>query len=230
MSAFQPTNTSNAHATRRYRVAWVLVLMTMFALIGLKTYLDQRPPTPRPAPPAPRPLPKPMPAPEPVPTPIPAPIPQPPASSASQTAPSRPAPTKPATKPAPKPQKPPAAAKPPAPINEAEATTPLAYRKEAARHLYSKNANRIYKGKLQPMLYAVGVLQINIDSNGQIRSLHWLRAPSHAPEVIREIERTVRAAAPFPAPVRMGNVMYTETWLWDKSGRFQLDTLTEGQL
>jgi hypothetical protein len=40
----------------------------------------------------------------------------------------------------------------------------------------------------------------------------------------------VRAAAPFPAPKRMGRVVYTDTWLWDKSGRFQLDTLTEGQL
>jgi periplasmic protein TonB len=27
----------------------------------------------------------------------------------------------------------------------------------------------------------------------------------------------------------MGKVVYTDTWLWDKSGRFQLDTLTEGQ-
>ena len=42
-------------------------------------------------------------------------------------------------------------------------------------------------------------------------------------------ERTVRAAAPFPAPTRMGKVTYTDTWLWDKSGHFQLDTLTEGQ-
>ncbi|MCC2635699.1 MAG: hypothetical protein K0S48_3585, partial [Ramlibacter sp.] len=24
-------------------------------------------------------------------------------------------------------------------------------------------------------------------------------------------------------------VVYTDTWLWHKSGRFQLDTLTEGQ-
>jgi hypothetical protein len=39
----------------------------------------------------------------------------------------------------------------------------------------------------------------------------------------------VRAAAPFPVPAKMGTVVYTDTWLWDKSGRFQLDTLTEGQ-
>jgi protein TonB len=25
-------------------------------------------------------------------------------------------------------------------------------------------------------------------------------------------------------------VTYTDTWLWHSSGRFQLDTLTEGQL
>ena len=91
------------------------------------------------------------------------------------------------------------------------------------------NRARVYAGRLPPMLYAVGVLQVDVDSSGQLRRLHWLRAPRHAPEVIAEIERTVRAAAPFPAPVRLGRATYTETWLWDRSGRFQLDTLTEGQ-
>ncbi len=79
------------------------------------------------------------------------------------------------------------------------------------------------------MLYAIGVLQVEEDAGGQVRQLTWMRAPRHAPEVIAEIERTVRAAAPFPAPARMGRVTYTDTWLWDRSGRFQLDTLTEGQ-
>jgi 5-hydroxyisourate hydrolase-like protein (transthyretin family) len=50
------------------------------------------------------------------------------------------------------------------------------------------------------------------------------------PEVMAEIERSVRLAAPYPAPVLLGGVTYTDTWLWHKSGRFQLDTLTEGQL
>ena len=40
---------------------------------------------------------------------------------------------------------------------------------------------------------------------------------------------SARAAAPYPLPERLGRVTYTDTWLWDKSGRFQLDTLTEGQ-
>lgn len=109
------------------------------------------------------------------------------------------------------------------------ATNPKAYRLDAARHLYKLNAQRIYEGKLPPMLYAVGVLQVSIDARGQVTQLHWMRAPRHAPEVIAEIERTARAAAPYPVPARLGKVVYTDTWLWDQSGRFQLDTLTEGQ-
>jgi len=110
------------------------------------------------------------------------------------------------------------------------AVTPLAYRRDAASHLYAANADRIYKGMLQPQLYAIGVLDVDIDRSGQVTAVHWRRAPRHAPEVMAEIVRTVRAAAPYPAPARMGKVTYTDIWLWDKSGKFQLDTLTEGQL
>ena len=110
------------------------------------------------------------------------------------------------------------------------ASTPRADRQDAATHLYGLNAQRVFKGKMPPMLYAIGVLEVDIDRSGKVTRLRWMRAPRHAPEVVAEIERTVRAAAPYPAPARMGKVTYTDTWLWDKSGQFQLDTLTEGQL
>ena len=109
------------------------------------------------------------------------------------------------------------------------ATTPKAYRSDGATHLYGLNADRIFKGRMPPLLYAVGVLNVELDRVGRITRLDWMRAPRHAPEVVAEIERTVRSAAPFPAPSRMGKVVYTDTWLWHKSGKFQLDTLTEGQ-
>ena len=109
------------------------------------------------------------------------------------------------------------------------ATTPRAYRSDGATHLYGLNADRIYRGKMPALLYAIGVLNVEIDRAGRVTKLDWMRAPSHAPEVVAEIERTVRSAAPFPAPDRMGKVVYTDTWLWDQSGKFQLDTLTEGQ-
>ncbi|HEX7888760.1 MAG TPA: hypothetical protein VF522_05305 [Ramlibacter sp.] len=114
-------------------------------------------------------------------------------------------------------------------IKTSSATNPRAYRADAAQHLYSLNQERIWKGRMPPLLYAIGVLQVEVDGGGQVRNLNWMRAPKHAPEVIAEIERTVRAAAPYPVPARMGKVVYTDTWLWHKSGKFQLDTLTEGQ-
>ena len=113
---------------------------------------------------------------------------------------------------------------------QSKAANPLDYRRDAASHLYGQNAHRIFAGKMPPMLYAIGVLQVEVDGHGQVARLNWMRAPKHAPEVVAEIERTVRRAAPVPLPARMGQVTYTDTWLWHKSGRFQLDTLTEGQL
>ena len=110
------------------------------------------------------------------------------------------------------------------------AATPRDYRRDGAGHIYALNAHRIFKGQLPPNLYAIGVLQVDLDRQGRVSALRWMRAPSHAPEVVAEIERTVRQASPFPVPARMGRVTYTDTWLWDKSGHFQLDTLTEGQL
>lgn len=115
----------------------------------------------------------------------------------------------------------------PSPSN---ATTARAYRRDAAEHLYSQNRHRVFQGKLPPLLHAIGVLQVEVDGRGRVTGTSWMRAPKHAPDVMAEIERSVRAAAPFPAPARMGRVTYTDTWLWDRSGQFQLDTLTEGQL
>lgn len=169
----------------------------------------------RPSEPAPEVVPeyKPTPAPEPKPAPPPA-----------------PAPAAPAAKPAPAPQ----AAKP---LPPPELVNPLKsmardakeYRKDAAKHIYSKYPDKIYAGKLPPMLKAVGVIDVVVGPNGQVLELTWSRAPSHVPEVMRDIETMIRRAGPLPAPVNLRRVTYTETWLWHKSGQFQLDTLTEGQ-
>lgn len=104
-----------------------------------------------------------------------------------------------------------------------------AYRKDAAGHLYGTHAQRIYKGRMPPLLEAVGVLNVDIDKTGAVKAIHWMRAPRHVPHVMTEIERMVKAAAPYPVPQHLRQVTYTDTWLWHKSGKFQLDTLTEGQ-
>jgi hypothetical protein len=115
----------------------------------------------------------------------------------------------------------------PSPSNAATARD---YRRDAAQHVYELNLKRVYIGKLPPMLYAIGTLQVDVDADGKVVSMNWMRAPRHAPEVIAEIERIVLAASPFPAPARLGKVTWTDTWLWDNEGHFQLDTLSEGQL
>ncbi len=118
----------------------------------------------------------------------------------------------------------------PVPVPDAsDAATARAYRKDAARHIYSMNADSIYQGRMPPLLYAIGVLQVHVDGQGRVGTISWMRAPRHAPEVMRQIERIVRAADPFPPPKLIGGLIYTDTWLWHKSGKWQLDTLTEGQ-
>ena len=151
------------------------------------------------------------------------------ASCAAPPAPPPPPPPPPAPAPAPPPPPPPVAVVPAPPALISNARTAKDYRKDGAKHLYGLNANRIYKGRLPPLMHAVGVLQVDLDGRGNVRNINWMRAPSHVPHVMREIERTVRAASPFPAPVQLGGVTYTDVWLWDRSGNFQLDTLTEGQ-
>ena len=61
------------------------------------------------------------------------------------------------------------------------AATARAYRQDAASHIYGLNQERIYKGRLPPMLYAIGTLQVDLDGQGRVRSLNWMRRPSHAP-------------------------------------------------
>ena len=70
------------------------------------------------------------------------------------------------------------------------ATTPRAYRADGASHLYGLNADRIYKGKLPPLLYAIGVLDIHISRTGVVTHIDWTRAPKHAPEVIDKNTKT----------------------------------------
>lgn len=149
---------------------------------------------------------------------------------ASCTSPPPQAPAKPPAPVVPAPPPPPPA--PAASVDKkiSQASNARDYRKDAAGHLYALNKSRVYPGKLPPMLHAVGVLQVDIDNRGNVTGMSWMRAPRHAPEVMAEIERSVRQAAPFPVPVRLGKVTYTDTWLWHSSGRFQLDTLSEGQM
>ncbi|HKW83244.1 MAG TPA: hypothetical protein VJN68_05760 [Burkholderiaceae bacterium] len=110
-----------------------------------------------------------------------------------------------------------------------DAVDAKSYRLDGAQHLYAVHAGRIYQGKLPPLIHAVVVIEVDLDAQGQVLETRLVRVPSHAPDVALAICNLIRQASPLPAPARMGGVTYVEIWLVDKSGRFQLDTLTEGQ-
>ena len=109
------------------------------------------------------------------------------------------------------------------------AETPRAYRMDAARFIYASYPERIYKGKLPPLVHAVVVLEVEVDASGKVKDVNMIRVPTHAPDVVVTVRNMIHQASPLPVPSRMGGAKFTEIWLVDKSGRFQLDALTEGQ-
>jgi hypothetical protein len=104
------------------------------------------------------------------------------------------------------------------------------YRIDAARHLYSCYPMRIYRGKLQPLLYGVMMVETEIDATGKVVDISVVRKPA-ADEVAPWVLAMIRRAAPYPAPVKMAGatVKFTEVFFVDKSGLFQTMSLTEGQ-
>ena len=105
-----------------------------------------------------------------------------------------------------------------------------AYRVDAARHIYASYPNRIYKGRLPPLIHGVVVVETTVDASDQPRDVKVVRGPSHAPDVTVAVVEMIKRAGPLPAPSRFGGpVKSTEIWLVHKDGRFQLDALTEGQ-
>jgi periplasmic protein TonB len=109
------------------------------------------------------------------------------------------------------------------------AETAKAYKMDAARHVYKAYPDKIYKGKLPPLMHAIVVLEVAVDERGNVLDINTIRVPTHAPDVTVAVKDMIQRSSPMPAPTRMGATKFTEVWLVDKSGRFQLDTLTEGQ-
>jgi periplasmic protein TonB len=117
----------------------------------------------------------------------------------------------------------------PATPRASEAEIEKEYRIDAARHIYAAYPMRIYKGKLPPLLYGVMMVETEIDATGQVLNVNVIRKPAAA-EVGPWVVAMIRRAAPFPPPAKMaGGAKYMDIWLVDKSGQFQVDTLTEGQ-
>src|SRR5687768_12642932 len=66
---------------------------------------------------------------------------------------------------------PPPVVEEPKPSRVSAASSPRAYRRDAAGHLYELHRDRIWKGRMPPLLYAIGVLQVEVDRQGQVREV-----------------------------------------------------------
>jgi hypothetical protein len=104
------------------------------------------------------------------------------------------------------------------------------YRIDAARHLYTCFPMRVFRGRVPPLLYGVMVVDIAIGADGAVSGVDVIRKPA-AEEVEPWVVAMIRRAAPFPAPAKLpgGTVHFTETFVVDKSGLFQVMSLAEGQ-
>lgn len=121
----------------------------------------------------------------------------------------------------------------PAPVQaaarESAAEIEKEYRIDAARHIYASYPMRVFRGKMPPLLFSVMIVETEIDATGQVVNVNVIRKPA-APEVAPWVVAMIKRAAPFPVPTKIAaGVRYQDIWLVDKSGLFQVDTLTEGQ-
>lgn len=125
----------------------------------------------------------------------------------------------------------------PGQVREAQARTVENFRQEVARHVYQRFPMQVFKGPLPPLLYAVLIVETRIGRDGQLLDVRVAREPAAAKEVTPWVLGLLRKAAPYPAPSQVdhpesdnGVLTLTETWLVDRSGRFQVHSLSEGQL
>lgn len=114
-------------------------------------------------------------------------------------------------------------------VRASEAETELEYRADAARRIYESFPMHIFRGKLPPLMHAIAITETDVDVDGKVLDVRLVREPAAAKEVGPWVLALVRRIGQFPALARMKRATYLDIWLVDKSGRFQLDTLTEGQ-
>lgn len=149
-----------------------------------------------------------------------------------------PPPAPPVIEPAPTPAAPPVAAEP-APTPPAAAAPPSRryaardpmldqWKHAAAQRIHAANAARLFSGRPHHLLQAVIVVEVAVDPSGRVTRSKILRSPG-----IGALDKlalaSLKTASPLPAPpsklVSKGALVFSETWLFDNDGRFQLRTL-----
>ena len=102
------------------------------------------------------------------------------------------------------------------------------WKRVAAQKVYAVNRAQLFDGRPEHLLRAVIVVEATVDREGKVTRSKILRSPGIAS--LDEVALTsLKSASPLPQPpaklVARGPLVFSETWLFRKDGRFQLRTL-----
>jgi protein TonB len=102
------------------------------------------------------------------------------------------------------------------------------WKRVAAEKVYAINRAQLFDGRPEHLLRAVIVVEATVDREGKVTRSKILRSPGIA-SLDDVALASLKAASPLPAPpaklVARGPLVFSETWLFRKDGRFQLRTL-----
>ena len=102
------------------------------------------------------------------------------------------------------------------------------WKRVAAERVYAVNRTHLFEGRPEHLLRAVIVVEVTVDREGKVTRSKILRSPGIASLDTLALD-SLKAASPLPAPpaklVARGPLVFSETWLFRKDGRFQIRTL-----
>ena len=108
-----------------------------------------------------------------------------------------------------------------------------AWQMQWAQALQDHQPGKVFEGIPPNPLYAIIVLEVQIDAKGGLRSVRNMRSPPHGAKERDAAIASVRAGGPYPAPpprlLKGGVVKFTETWLFDNARKFRLRSLAAPQ-
>ena len=105
------------------------------------------------------------------------------------------------------------------------------YKTQVAQHILQHNPDRSYSGTLPPMLPAIVVLEITVDSQGQLADVAVQR--SRDPDASQIALDSMRRSTPLPPPSQLasasGKLTFSETFLFADNQRYQIRSLAGPQ-
>jgi hypothetical protein len=99
-------------------------------------------------------------------------------------------------------------------------------RRYAAQRLVDANPERTYMSRPPPILLAIPVLEVELNSDGSVKRIGVMRKPGQALDTVQIAMDAIRRAAPFGDLRRMQSERrFVETFLFDDQRRFKPRTL-----